>query len=246
MFSRFARRVTSSSFVTNSSRQFAFQPKSAMRMRLFAATTIAAAGYLASSSIKENNSSFSSFVPSFITNYLETESQTAECAAALPLHGVAGTNQERTFIAVKPDGVNRAIVGEIISRFEQKGFKLVALKLIVPTPALAAGHYDDLKTKPFFGGLVKFFSSGPIVGMVWEGKNSIKTGRVLLGETDPAKSAPGSIRGDYAIDIGRNVCHGSDSPEGAQHEINFWFSDKEVFDWNKNDAPWVYEKPAVV
>lgn len=172
------------------------------------------------------------------------------------LHGVAGTKTERTFIAVKPDGVQRGLVGEIIKRFEQKGFKLVALKMIQPTPEFAAQHYDDLSTaissyvltahshseaKPFFPGLVKYFSSGPVVAMVWEGLNVIKSGRVLLGATNPADSAPGTIRGDFAVHVGRNICHGSDSAEGAEHEINLWWKPEEIADWVPSVEGWVYE-----
>src|SRR5690242_8273278 len=105
------------------------------------------------------------------------------------------------------------------------------MKLITPTEEIARGHYDDLKNKPFFPSLTRFFASGPIIAMVWQGKGAIATGRRLLGETDPAKSLPGSIRGDYSIDIGRNIIHGSDGPEGAQHEINFWFTPAEIHDW---------------
>ena len=144
---------------------------------------------------------------------------TAFAATAGPLEGKAGTNTERTFIAIKPDGVQRGIVGEIISRFEKKGFKLVAMKLIHPSKAMAEEHYADLKNKPFFPGLTTYFSSGPVIAMVWEGKGAIKTGRVMLGATNPADSAPGSIRGDLCIDVGRNICHGSDSPDSAQHEV---------------------------
>eukprot|EP00808_Paulinella_micropora_P015931 g80328.t1 len=155
----------------------------------------------------------------------------AECTGApkIPKVGIPGTNNERTFIAVKPDGVNRGIVGEIITRFEKKGFKLVAMKLIWPSKAMAEGHYADLSKKPFFNGLVKFFSSGPVCAMVWEGKGAVKTGRVMLGETNPAASLPGSIRGDLCVEVGRNICHGSDSVESATHEINFWFKDEEVY-----------------
>jgi len=163
----------------------------------------------------------------------------AQCPT--PMEGVPGTNQERSFIAIKPDGVQRALVGEIIQRFEKKGFKLVGMKLLTPTKEQAAGHYDDLKRKPFFPSLVNFFSSGPIVAMVWEGRDAIKTGRKLLGETDPAASAVGTIRGDFAVDIGRNICHGSDSPEGAKHEINFWFQESEIFSWTPSNAVWTYE-----
>jgi len=161
----------------------------------------------------------------------------------LPAEGIVGSNYERTFIAIKPDGVQRGLINKIIARFEEKGFQLVALKLIVPTEQLARGHYEDLNKKPFFPGLVRFFSSGPIIAMVWQGKGAIATGRRLLGETDPAKSLPGSIRGDYSIDIGRNIIHGSDGPEGAAHEINFWFTTQEIYDWLPTQNTHIYEKP---
>lgn len=168
--------------------------------------------------------------------------QNVFCAGRVPPEGLPGTNQERTFIAIKPDGVQRQLIAKIIQRFEEKGFQLVALKLIQPTPDQAAGHYDDLKNKPFFPKLTKFFSSGPVVAMVWQGKGAILTGRKLLGETDPAKSAPGSIRGDFSIDIGRNIIHGSDGPEGAAHEIAFWFRPDEIVDWTPNQDKWIYEQ----
>lgn len=142
---------------------------------------------------------------------------------ALPVHGKPGTDQERTFLAVKPDGVQRGLVGDIIARFEKRGYKLVGLKMVWPTEEMAASHYADLSKKPFFAGLVKFFSSGPIVCMCWEGLDVIKQGRQMLGETQPLKSKPGSIRGDFSISLGRNICHGSDSPESAQHELEMWF-----------------------
>lgn len=160
---------------------------------------------------------------------------------ALPVYGKPGTNQERTFLAVKPDGVQRGIVGDIIARFEKRGYKLVGLKMVWPTEEMAAEHYADLSKKPFFGGLVKFFSSGPIVCMCWEGKDIIKQGRQMLGETQPLSSKPGSIRGDFSIDLGRNICHGSDSPESAAHELQMWFPEG-VNDWSKTVDSWVYEK----
>jgi len=174
--------------------------------------------------------------------YAQMTSSVQAAGGRLPAEGIPGTKHERTFIAIKPDGVSRGLIAEIIKRFEQKGFKLVAMKLLVPTQAQAAGHYDDLKAKPFFTGLVRFFSSGPIIAMVWEGTGSIKTGRKLLGETDPKASPTGSIRGDFGVEIGRNICHGSDGPEGAKHEINFWFKDSELFDWESPVTTWVYEK----
>jgi len=163
-----------------------------------------------------------------------------ECVS-VPTGGLPGTKNERTFIAIKPDGVQRGKIGDIIARFENKGFKLVAMKLIWPTEELAQGHYDDLKTKKFFSGLVNYFSSGPVCAMVWEGLGAIKTGRVLLGATNPADSLPGTIRGDLCIDIGRNICHGSDAPESAVNEINFWFSDSEICNWTLATDNWVYE-----
>ena len=163
-------------------------------------------------------------------------------AAGIPLHGVPGTDKERTFIAIKPDGVQRGLVGDIVGRFEKRGYKLVALKLVWPTKEFAAEHYDDLKTKPFFNGLVSYFSSGPVVAMVWQGPNAIKGGRKLLGATRPDDSEPGTIRGDLCITVGRNICHGSDSPEGAQHEINHWFTEKEMHDWNDCKESWILGK----
>jgi len=159
---------------------------------------------------------------------------------ALPVHGVAGTNQERTFLAVKPDGVQRGLVGDIIARFEKRGYKLVGLKMVWPTKEMAENHYKDLAKKPFYPSLCNFFSSGPVVCMCWEGKDIIGQGRQMLGETQPLASKPGSIRGDYSIDLGRNICHGSDSPEAAAHELAMWFPEG-VNDWKKAVDTSVYE-----
>ncbi len=167
--------------------------------------------------------------------------QTAAKCEALPVYGVPGTNQERTFLAVKPDGVQRGLVGDIIARFEKRGYKLVGLKMVWPTLEMAQDHYADLSKKPFYGGLCKFFSSGPIICMCWEGKDIIAQGRQMLGETQPLASKPGSIRGDFSIDLGRNICHGSDSPEAAEHELKMWFPEG-VNDWGKTVDAWVYEK----
>mgnify|MGYP002628470153 CR=1 FL=1 len=133
------------------------------------------------------------------------------------------SNAEQTYIMLKPDGVHRGLVGEVISRFEKKGFKLVALKLATPSKALLEEHYGDLKTKAFFPKLVEYMQMGPVCCMVWEGMNAVVTGRKMLGETKPFDSLPGTIRGDYCIDVGRNLCHGSDSVEAAQAEIKLWF-----------------------
>merc|ERR1711973_535529 len=133
---------------------------------------------------------------------------------------------ERTFIMIKPDGVQRGLVGEIIKRFEQKGFQLVAMKFMQADEELLKQHYADLSSKPFFPGL-KYMGSGPVVPMVWQGAGVVKTGRVMLGETSPKDSKPGTIRGDYCIEVGRNICHGSDAVESAQKEISLWFKPEE-------------------
>ncbi|XP_055702799.1 nucleoside diphosphate kinase [Phlebotomus papatasi] len=150
-------------------------------------------------------------------------------------------NKERTFIMVKPDGVQRGIVGKIIKRFEQKGFKLVALKFTWASKELLEKHYADLSSRPFFPGLVTYMNSGPVVPMVWEGLNVVKTGRQMLGATNPADSAPGTIRGDLCIQVGRNIIHGSDSVESANKEIALWFTDKELVSWAPASENWVYE-----
>lgn len=139
---------------------------------------------------------------------------------------------ERTFIMIKPDGVARNLVAKIIERFEQRGYKLVAMKVMKADEDILNQHYSDLKSKPFFSGLVKHISSGPVVPMVWEGKDVVRQGRAMMGETDPLKSKPGSIRGDYSIDMGRNIVHGSDSVESAIKEINLWFNEDEIVEWN--------------
>ncbi|KAI4372674.1 hypothetical protein MLD38_010875 [Melastoma candidum] len=147
---------------------------------------------------------------------------------------------EQTFIMIKPDGVQRSLVGEIISRFEKKGFSLKGLKLLNVDRPFAEKHYADLSAKPFFNGLVEYIISGPVVAMVWEGKNVVVTGRKIIGATNPAESAPGTIRGDFAIDIGRNVIHGSDAVESARKEIALWFPEGVVV-WQSSAHPWIYE-----
>ncbi|KZZ92959.1 nucleoside diphosphate kinase A [Moelleriella libera RCEF 2490] len=152
------------------------------------------------------------------------------------------SSAEQTFIAIKPDGVQRGLIGPIISRFENRGYKLAAIKLVSPGKAHLENHYADLKGKPFFPGLIEYMSSGPICAMVWEGRDAVKTGRTLLGATNPLASAPGTIRGDFAIDVGRNVCHGSDSVENAKKEIALWFKEGDVVSYKQSQFDWVYEK----
>lgn len=149
--------------------------------------------------------------------------------------------RERTFVAVKPDGVQRGLSGEIIRRLETKGFKLVALKMMVVDKALAETHYGEHKSKPFFPGLVNFITSGPIVAMVWEGNNVVATVRKIMGATNPANAEVGTIRGDFAVDMGRNLIHGSDSVESAQREIGLFFKSNEVIEWNRTLDTHLYE-----
>ncbi|GBC03900.1 hypothetical protein RclHR1_00540010 [Rhizophagus clarus] len=139
---------------------------------------------------------------------------------------------ERTYIMVKPDGVERGLVGEIVKRFEQKGYQLLAIQLFKPTREHLHEHYQDLKEKPFFPPLIEYMLSGPVVGMVWEGKEIVKTGRRMLGETNPLSSLPGTIRGDFCVETGRNLCHGSDSVESAEREIALWFPSG-VIQWER-------------
>ncbi|KAL0329945.1 UNVERIFIED_CONTAM: Nucleoside diphosphate kinase, chloroplastic, partial [Sesamum radiatum] len=124
--------------------------------------------------------------------------------------------------------------------FERKGFKLVAVKIVIPSKDFAEKHYHDLKERPFFNGLCDFLSSGPVVAMVWEGEGVIKYGRKLIGATDPQKSEPGTIRGDLAVVVGRNIIHGSDGPETAKDEINLWFKPEELVSYTSNAEKWVY------
>jgi nucleoside-diphosphate kinase len=128
-----------------------------------------------------------------------------------------------------------------LTRFEQRGYKLVAIKMTHPTESLLREHYADLQSKPFFPGLLKYMTSGPVLATVWEGKDVVKQGRAILGATNPLQSTPGTIRGDYAIDVGRNVCHGSDSVENAKKEIALWFKKEEVVEYKPAQFAWIYE-----
>ena len=150
-------------------------------------------------------------------------------------------HQEKTFIAIKPDGVQRGFISEIIGRFERKGFKLVALKQLIPSKELAQKHYGVHQERPFFNDLVDFISSGPVVAMVWEGEGVISSARKMIGATKPLEAEPGTIRGDLAVNIGRNIIHGSDGPDTASFEINLWFNNEEICDWNPSDSIWRIE-----
>ena len=148
---------------------------------------------------------------------------------------------ERTFIMIKPDGVQRGLVGEVIGRFEAKGFTLVGLKLMSVSKELAEEHYDVHKERPFFGGLVEFICSSPVVAMVWEGEGVVTSARKLIGATNPLGAEPGTIRGDFGVSVGRNLIHGSDAIETAQREISLWFNEKELTSWEPTIKAWLYE-----
>ena len=148
---------------------------------------------------------------------------------------------ERTFIMLKPDAVQRGLVGEIISHFEKKGFKLVGMKLIQVDRALAEAHYAEHKGKGFFEPTVAYIMSSPVVAMVWQGKNAVALARELMGVTNPANANPGSIRGKYGMDISRNVIHGSDSVASAEREIGLYFKPEELLDYQKVGEEWLSE-----
>jgi nucleoside-diphosphate kinase len=148
---------------------------------------------------------------------------------------------ERTFLMIKPDGVQRNLVGEIIRRYETKGFTLVGLKLMSVSRELAEQHYGVHRERPFFAGLVEFITSGPVVAMVWEGDGVIASARKIIGATNPLAAEPGTIRGDFGVTIGRNIIHGSDAPETAQSEIALWFKDEELVGWEPTLKGWLYE-----
>ncbi|SCO92946.1 nucleoside diphosphate kinase, putative [Plasmodium malariae] len=141
---------------------------------------------------------------------------------------------------VKPDGVQRGLVGVIIKRFERKGYKLIALKMLNPTKEILKEHYKELSDKPFFNTLVDYMSKGPVVAMVWEGMEIVKQGRKMIGETNPLNSNTGSIRGDYCLEVSRNAIHGSDSVASANREINIWFKADELVQWKHHTNSWVY------
>lgn len=148
---------------------------------------------------------------------------------------------ERTYAMIKPDGVQRGLVGEILSRFEKKGLKIVGLKMLQIPREMAETHYGEHKGKPFFGPLVDYIISSPVVAMVLEGKDAVAVAREMMGATNPLKAAPGTIRATYGMDIGRNIIHGSDSTASAQREINIFFRPEELTNYNRAVEDWIYE-----
>ncbi|NHX35179.1 MULTISPECIES: nucleoside-diphosphate kinase [Halolamina] len=153
------------------------------------------------------------------------------------------SERERTFVMVKPDGVQRGLIGEIVSRFEDRGLKLVGGKFMRIDRDLAEEHYGEHADKPFFEGLVEFITSGPVFAMVWEGADATRQVRSMVGETDPAESPAGTIRGDLGLDLGRNVIHASDheDPGSNEREIDLFFDDEELIDYDRVDEGWLYE-----
>lgn len=148
---------------------------------------------------------------------------------------------EQTLILVKPDGVQRGLIGQIITRFEQRGLKLIGLKFIQMSKELAERHYGIHKGKPFYDSLVAYITSGPVVAMVWEGEEAILAARNTMGKTKPIEAQPGTIRGDYAMEIGRNLVHGSDGPDTAIKEIELFFSESELITWHRENERWIRE-----
>ncbi len=148
---------------------------------------------------------------------------------------------ERTFVMIKPDAVQRGLIGEIISRLERKGLKIVAMKMLNVSKDLAERHYAEHREKPFFQSLVDYITSGPVVAMVVEGKNAVKVVRTLVGATNPQDALPGTIRGDFGMDIGRNVIHASDSLESAEREISLFFKPEEIVEYTRIDEDWLYD-----
>jgi len=148
---------------------------------------------------------------------------------------------ERTLVLAKPDAVQRGLAGTIIARLEARGLKIVAIKLIQIDRSMAGRHYEAHVGKPFFDGLVRFITSSPVVATVLEGNRAIDIVRQSMGDTDPAKATPGTIRGDLALDIGRNLVHGSDSPESAQREIALFFDQAEILSYDRSLDPWIIE-----
>ncbi len=147
---------------------------------------------------------------------------------------------EKTFLMIKPDGVQRQLIGEIVGRFESKGLQLVAAKLITIPVELAEQHYGEHKGKQFYDRLVQFITSGPVFAMVWEGENVVELTRKMMGKTNPKDAEPGTIRGDYCMFVSKNIIHGSDSIESAQREINLFFNENEIVSYNKALNSWIY------
>jgi nucleoside-diphosphate kinase len=148
---------------------------------------------------------------------------------------------ERTLVLVKPDGVQRGLIGEVTSRLERRGLRLVGAKFMSVSQDLAKTHYAIHKGKPFYEGLIRYITSAPVMAMVWEGPNAIAAVRQTMGATRPIEASPGTLRHDFALEVGRNLTHASDSPETGEAEVGLWFSEEELVSWERSLDPWIFE-----
>ncbi len=148
---------------------------------------------------------------------------------------------EKTLVLVKPDGVQRGLIGEVVSRLERRGLRIVAAKFLNVSLDLAETHYAIHKGKPFYPGLISYITSSPVMAMVWEGPNAVAAVRQTMGATRPTEAAPGSLRHDFALEVGRNLTHASDSPENGETEIALWFSQAELVQWSRANDAWIFE-----
>jgi len=148
---------------------------------------------------------------------------------------------ERSLVLVKPDGVQRGLIGEIVRRLERRGLLLVAAKFMQVSPELAETHYAIHKGKPFYEDLLKYITSSPVMAMVWEGPNAIAAVRQTMGTTRPTEAAPGTLRHDFALEVGRNLTHASDSVENGEKEVALWFKPGELVSWKRDSDPWIFE-----
>jgi nucleoside-diphosphate kinase len=148
---------------------------------------------------------------------------------------------ERTLIIIKPDAVQRGLIGEIIRRFENRGLRIAGMKFMLVTREIAARHYAEHEGKGFYGGLIDYITSGPVVVMALEGKDAINIARNTIGKTKPVEAAPGTIRGDFGMEVGRNLVHGSDKPESAERELGIFFDAAELYDWTRDVDRWIFE-----
>ena len=148
---------------------------------------------------------------------------------------------EKTLVLIKPDGVQRGLIGEVVSRLERRGLRLIGAKFMQVSQELAEIHYAIHKGKPFYPGLIRYITSAPVMAMVWEGPNAIAAVRQTMGATHPTEAAPGSVRHDYALEVGRNLTHASDTVENGENEVALWFQSQELVSWERANDPWIFE-----
>jgi len=148
---------------------------------------------------------------------------------------------EKTLVLVKPDGVQRGLIGEVLARLERRGLRLIGAKFMLVSNELAETHYSIHKGKSFYDSLIKYITSAPVMAMVWEGPNAIMAVRQTMGSTRPTEAAPGSIRHDFALQVGRNLTHASDTPENGEKEVSLWFKEDELVAWHRDSDIWIFE-----